>query len=73
MKVIVSAMWPFARSRRLRKKRRVAVPSRAAKTTAPTVAPTITLMGLVVEDESEELLGEAAGRGVVISNLIFAT
>jgi hypothetical protein len=58
--------------------------SRAMKTTAPTTAPTIPAIGLVVEDEGGEgllgeglleegLLEEAAGRGVVISNLIFAT
>jgi hypothetical protein len=40
---------------------------KVVKTTAPIVTPTITPMGIVVEDEGEEeLLEEAAGRGVVI-------
>jgi hypothetical protein len=43
---------------------------RVMKTTTPTVAPTITPMGLVVEDGDEE---EAAGRGGVILNPISFT
>jgi len=40
--------------------------SRAMKAIAPTIAPTTTPMGIVVEDEDdEELVEEAAGRGVV--------
>jgi hypothetical protein len=68
VKVIPSAIWPFARSRRLRKRRRVMM-IRVMKTITPTVAPTITPTG----DEGEELLEEAAGGGVVILNPISFT